>query len=74
MIRFHPPTRAVERLVFAYAPVLSLHVLVEPNHHPLQHDWVRRMRDLPERLRRDVHAFAFAYRGYIPELLAPVPT
>lgn len=77
MIRFHLPAHAVDRVAFAYSPlfeaVLSLHVLVEPSHHPLQHDWVRRMRDLPERVRRDVHAFAFAYRGYIPELLAPAP-
>ena len=75
MIRFHLPAGAVERVAFAYSPlfeaVLSLHVLVEPQHHPLQHEWVRRMRTLPGRLRRDVHAFAFAYRGYIPQLLAP---
>jgi DNA-binding transcriptional ArsR family regulator len=77
MIRFHLPASAVERLEFAYSPlfeaVLSLHVLVEPKHHPLQHEWVRRMRDLPDRLRRDIHAFAFAYRAYIPEVLAPAP-
>ena len=75
MIRFHLPAGAVERVAFAYSPlfeaVLSLHVLVEPQHHPLQHEWGRRMRALPGRLRRDVHAFAFAYRGYIPQLLAP---
>jgi DNA-binding transcriptional ArsR family regulator len=78
VIRFRIPSTGVERLAFAYSPlfeaVLSLHVLVEPKHHPLQHDWVRRMRDLPDRLRRDIHAFAFAYRSYIPEVLAPAPT
>jgi DNA-binding transcriptional ArsR family regulator len=77
VIRFHLPANAIERVAFAYSPlfeaVLSLHVLVEPKHHPLQHEWVRRMRSLPEPLRRDVHAFAFAYRGYIPEVLAPSP-
>lgn len=77
MIRFQLPAGAVDRVRFAYSPlfeaVLSLHVLVEPNHHPLQHDWVRRMRSLPERLRRDLHAFAFAYRDYLPEVLAPGP-
>jgi DNA-binding transcriptional ArsR family regulator len=77
MIRFHLPPHAVERLAFAYSPlfeaVLSLHVLVEPKHHPLQHNWVRRMRHLPSRLRRDVHAFAFAYRSYVPEVLSPTP-
>jgi DNA-binding transcriptional ArsR family regulator len=77
VIRFHLPASAVERLAFAYSPlfeaVLSLHVLVEPKHHPLQHAWVRRGRELPERLRHDIRAFAFAFRGYIPEVLAPTP-
>ena len=76
MIRFHLPARAVERVAFAYSPlfecVLSLHVLVEAAHHSLQHEWVRRMRNLPDRVRRDVHTFAFAYRSYIPQVLAPV--
>jgi DNA-binding transcriptional ArsR family regulator len=76
MIRFHLPADAVERVAFAYSPlfecVLSLHVLVEPGHHSLQHEWVRRMRDLPDRARRDVRTFAFAYRSYIPQVLAPV--
>jgi DNA-binding transcriptional ArsR family regulator len=78
MIRFHLPASAVERVAFAYSPlfeaVLSLHVLVEPKHHPLQHDWVRRMRELPDDLRRDIHAFAFAYRSYVPQVLAPTPS
>src|SRR5918911_3378696 len=69
MIRFHLPADAVERVAFAYSPlfesVLSLHVLVEPGHHSLQHDWVRRMRYLPDGVRRDVRTFAFAYRSYI---------
>lgn len=77
MIRFRLPASAAQRLAFAYSPlfeaVLSLHVLVEPRHHPLQHDWVRRMRELPAPVRRDVHAFAFAYRSYVPQVLAPAP-
>jgi DNA-binding transcriptional ArsR family regulator len=77
VIRFHLPASAVERVGFAYSPlfeaVLSLHVLVEPAHHPLQHDWVRRMRHLPGDVRRDVRAFSFAYRGYVPQVLAPAP-
>ena len=76
MIRFRLPAGAVERVSFAYSPlfecVLSLHVLVEPGHHSLQHEWVRRMRNLPDRVRRDVHTFAFAYRSYIPQVLAPL--
>jgi DNA-binding transcriptional ArsR family regulator len=31
------------------------------------------MRHLPSGLRRDIHAFAFVYRGYIPEVLTPPP-
>jgi DNA-binding transcriptional ArsR family regulator len=78
VIRFHLPAARPGRLAFAYSPlqeaVLSLHVLVEPRHHPLQHEWVLRMRRLPDRLRREIHAFAFAYRGYIPEVVAPSPS
>jgi DNA-binding transcriptional ArsR family regulator len=77
MIRFHLPASAVERVAFAYSPlfeaVLSLHVLVEPKHHPLQHEWVRGMAGLPAGLRREIRAFAFAYRGYVPQVLAPPP-
>jgi DNA-binding transcriptional ArsR family regulator len=76
-IRFRVPAEAVERVAHAYSPlleaVLSLHVLVEPKHHPLQHPWVRRMRTLPAGLKRDVSAFSFAYRQQIPDLLAPSP-
>ena len=34
--------------------VLSLHVLVEPKHHPVQHEWVRAMRRLSPALKREV--------------------
>jgi DNA-binding transcriptional ArsR family regulator len=68
---------AVERVSHAYSPlleaVLSLHVLVEPKHHPLQHAWVRRMRRLPPPLKRAIDDFSFAYRRSIPSLLAPRP-
>jgi DNA-binding transcriptional ArsR family regulator len=53
--------------------VLSLHVLVEPKHHPLQHPWVRRMRKLPPSLKRDIADFSFAFRTQVPDLLAPSP-
>ena len=46
-VRFNIPAFAVERLSFAYSPlveaVLSLHVLMEPKHHPLQHEFVLRL-------------------------------
>jgi DNA-binding transcriptional ArsR family regulator len=76
-LRFAIPTHALGRLAFAYSPlleaVLSLHVLVEPKHHPLQHEWVRRMRVLPPELKRRIADFAFAYRETMPEFLVPTP-
>jgi hypothetical protein len=51
--------------------VLSLHVLVEPKHHPVQHEWVRAMRRLSPALKREVDVFAFAYRAYFPEFFFP---
>jgi DNA-binding transcriptional ArsR family regulator len=76
-IRFHVPALAPERLAFAYSPlleaVLSLHVVLEPKHHALQHEWVRRMRSLPPKLRKRIGDFAFAYRRTLPDLLAPSP-
>jgi hypothetical protein len=44
-IVFRLPPSAAERVAFSYSPVLeavlSLHVLVERKHHPVQHEWVR---------------------------------
>jgi DNA-binding transcriptional ArsR family regulator len=77
MITFRFVSEPEESIAFTYSPVveavLSLHVLTEPKHHPLQHAWVRRARDLPAALRRDIAAFAFAYRGFVPEFLVPSP-
>ena len=76
-IRFHLPREASERIAFAYSPVLetvqSLHVLVEPKHHPLQHAWVREMRQLPARLRGEIADFSFLYRWNLPDFLFPDP-
>src|SRR3954453_14517697 len=66
-----------ESIAFSYSPlleaVLSLHVLSQPKHHPLQHPWVRRARTLPPELRREIAAFRFAYDGFVPEFLMPSP-
>jgi DNA-binding transcriptional ArsR family regulator len=76
-IAFHLPASATERVAFTYSPtleaVLSLHVLVEPKHHPLQHGWVRAMRRLPPALKREIDTLAFAYRAYFPEFFFPSP-
>ncbi|HEY6887552.1 MAG TPA: DUF5937 family protein [Solirubrobacter sp.] len=74
-IVFRVPRAAVERVGFSYSPsleaVLSLHVLVEPKHHPVQHGWVRAMRRLSPALKREIDVFAFAYRAYFPEFFFP---
>jgi len=53
--------------------VLSLHVLVGPKHHALQHGWVRDMRALDPELKRKIEAYAFLYRRQVPDLLLPSP-
>lgn len=62
-------------MAFAYSPlleaVLSLHVLAEPKHHPVQHRWVRRAQKLPAGLKREIEAFSFAFRSYFPEFVFP---
>jgi DNA-binding transcriptional ArsR family regulator len=77
MITFRFVADPAESIAFSYSPmveaVLSLHVLTEPKHHPLQHAWVRKARVLPPALRREIAAFGFAYRGFIPEFLVPSP-
>src|SRR5215831_14448946 len=60
---------------FAYSPlleaVLSLHVLAEPKHHALQHEWVRAMRTLPAALRREIAELSFLYRWTLPDCILP---
>jgi hypothetical protein len=62
-------------VAFGYSPllesVLSLHVLAEPKHHALQHEWVRAMRRLPASLRREISALSFLYRTAIPDCVLP---
>ncbi len=77
-ITFLLPTDALDRIAFAYSPlleaVLSLHVIVEPKHHPLQHPWVRQMRALTRGLRREIGAFSFTFRAYVPNCFSPGQT
>jgi DNA-binding transcriptional ArsR family regulator len=77
-IRFAVPADdALDRIAFAYSPlqeaVLSLHVLVAPKHHALQHDWVRGMRKLPAAMKRRISEFAFAYRWTMPGFITASP-
>jgi DNA-binding transcriptional ArsR family regulator len=77
MIRFRFTADPAESIAFSYSPlleaVLSLHVLTEPKHHPLQHPWVRRSRALPTPLRREIAALSFTYDGFVPEFLMSSP-
>src|SRR5437764_2048447 len=74
-IRFELGDDGDGAFAFGYSPllesVLSLHVLAEPKHHALQHEWVRAMRRLPASLRREISALSFLYRTAIPDCLLP---
>ena len=52
----------------------SLHVLSEPKHHALQHEWVRAMRRLPQPLKREITALSFLYRWTLPNCVLPDAT
>lgn len=71
MIRFRIRADGVDSIELTYSPfleaVLSLHVLAAPRHHALQHAWVRRMRTLSPPLRKELSAFNFAFRGFVPD-------
>jgi DNA-binding transcriptional ArsR family regulator len=77
-ITFRIPASGSELVGFSYSPsmeaVLSLHVVVEPKHHPVQHAWVRAMRRLSPALKREIDVFSFAFRSYFPEFFFPAPT
>ena len=53
---------------------MSLHVLAEPKHHALQHEWVRSSRTLPVALRREIAALSFLYRWTLPNCVLPWAT
>jgi DNA-binding transcriptional ArsR family regulator len=77
-IRFAVPAEdALDRIAFAYSPlqeaVLSLHVLVAPKHHALQHEWIRGMRRLPAGLRKRISELGFAYRWTMPGFITASP-
>jgi DNA-binding transcriptional ArsR family regulator len=51
--------------------VLSLHVLMHPKEHPLQHPWIRRMRKLSPALKREIRAFSFLYSDITADFMLP---
>jgi DNA-binding transcriptional ArsR family regulator len=74
-IRFQLASEALDRVAFAYSPLLeaalSLHVLVRPKHHPLQHAWVRAMRGLDPGLKRGIDAHSFLYGQILADCFLP---
>src|SRR2546430_175056 len=75
-VRFFVPEGASHQVAFGLSPaleaVLSLHVLVEPKHHPLHHEWVRAARRrLPQDMKRLIAGFKFAHINYVPPVLLP---
>jgi DNA-binding transcriptional ArsR family regulator len=71
-----PEAASTSDVGFVYSPVLeailSLSVLVQPNHHPLHHEWVRetRRRISPE-LKQRLADFRFSHMHHIPAGLLP---
>ena len=75
MIGFELNPRDPLQVGFGYSPayeaVASIHVLLDPKHHPLQLPWVRRCRSLSPELKREIQTWAFVFRGYTPGFLDP---
>ena len=74
-IRFHLDDDPGGDVGVALSPlceaVLSLHVLIKPKYHPVQHPWIRAMRTLPPALKREVRAFTPFYVDAIPDVFLP---
>ncbi len=51
--------------------LLSLHVLMFPKEHPLQHPWIRKMRRLSPALKREIRAFGFLYSHITADFMLP---
>ena len=51
--------------------VLSLHVLMYPKEHPLQHPWIREMRSLSPTLKREIRTFGFLYSDITCDFMLP---
>lgn len=51
--------------------LLSLHVLMYPKEHPLQHPWVREMRTLSPALKREIRSFGFLYSHITADFALP---
>jgi DNA-binding transcriptional ArsR family regulator len=74
LIRFRFDDRA-ESVGFALSPlseaISSLHVLLFPKAHAVQHPWIRAMRRVSPALRREIRAWAFLYEDAQPDCFLP---
>ncbi len=74
-IRLRVPESHAGLVHVAPAPLaealLSLHVLMHPKEHPLQHPWIRRMRTLSPALKREIRAFSFLYSDITADFMLP---
>jgi DNA-binding transcriptional ArsR family regulator len=74
-IRVHVPEEITGLVHVAPAPLvetmLSLHVLMHPKEHPLQHPWIRQMRTLSPALKREIRAFWFLYSDITADFMLP---
>jgi DNA-binding transcriptional ArsR family regulator len=73
-IRFRLDDRP-ESVRFALAPaaeaIMSLHVLLFPKIHAVQHPWIRAMQRTSPQLKREIRAFAFLYVDAFPDCFTP---
>jgi DNA-binding transcriptional ArsR family regulator len=74
-IRLRVPESTAGLVHVAPAPLvetmLSLHVLMHPKEHPLQHPWIRGMRTLSPALKREIRAFWFLYSDITADFMLP---
>jgi DNA-binding transcriptional ArsR family regulator len=73
-IRFRVENRP-DAVRFALAPaaeaVMSLHVLLFPKIHAVQHPWIRAMHTVSPALKREIRAFSFFYADAFPDCFVP---
>jgi DNA-binding transcriptional ArsR family regulator len=74
LIRFRLDGRP-DSVGFSLSPlteaVASLHVLLFPKVHAVQHPWIRAMRRVTPELRREIRAFSFLYEDAFPDCFIP---
>ena len=66
-----PSSRPIDLVRFAWSPMfeaaLSLRIVVEPRRAPLHLPWVRRCRELPDELQREIRTLFRPFRGtFVP--------